>query len=122
MQRRMKNKIIYTDEARCDLDAIWDYIAGELQNPQAAERLVNKIMDKADQLEEFAESGMLLSSISEVIGEERFLVCENYLIFYHCGKSDVIIDRVLYGRRDYLRVLFGEQTETVQESELLPEE
>ena len=81
MQEQMKNKILYTDEARCDLDSIWDYIALDLQNQQAAERLVNKIMDRVDQLEDFAESGMLLSSISEVIGEERFLVCENYLIF-----------------------------------------
>ena len=76
MQEQMKNKILYTDEACCDLDSIWDYIALDLQNQQAAERLVNKIMDRVDQLEDFAESGMLLSSISEVIGEERFLVCE----------------------------------------------
>ena len=111
MQEQMKNKILYTDEARCDLDSIWDYIALDLQNQQAAERLVNKIMDRVDQLEDFAESGMLLSSISEVIGEERFLVCENYLIFYHTGKSVVTVDRVLYGRRDYLSVLFDKTRE-----------
>ena len=113
MQEQMKNKILYTDEARCDLDSIWDYIALDLQNQQAAERLVNKIMDRVDQLEDFAESGMLLSSISEVIGEERFLVCENYLIFYHTGKSVVTVDRVLYGRRDYLSVLFDKTREEI---------
>lgn len=112
MQEQMKNKILYTDEARCDLDSIWDYIALDLQNQQAAERLVNKIMDRVDQLEDFAESGMLLSSISEVIGEERFLVCENYLIFYH----------VLYGRRDYLSVLFDKTREEPLEEDSLPEE
>ena len=53
MQEQMKNKILYTDEARCDLDSIWDYIALDLQNQQAAERLVNKIMDRVDQLEDF---------------------------------------------------------------------
>ena len=106
MQEQMKNKILYTDEARCDLDSIWDYIALDLQNQQAAERLVNKIMDRVDQLEDFAESGMLLSSISEVIGEERFLVCENYLIFYHTGKSVVTVAGVRMGPRYYLRVLF----------------
>ena len=73
VQEQMKNKILYTDEARCDLDSIWDYIALDLQNQQAAERLVNKIMDRVDQLKDFAESGMLLSAISEIIGEERFL-------------------------------------------------
>ena len=99
MQEQMKNKILYTDEARCDLDSIWDYIALDLQNQQAAERLVNKIMDRVDQLEDFAESGMLLSAISEIIGEERFLVCENYLIFYHTGKSTGLM-QACYGAGD----------------------
>ena len=81
-----------------------------------------KIMDRVDQLEDFAESGMLLSSISEVIGEERFLVCENYLIFYHTGKSVVTVDRVLYGRRDYLSVLFDKTREESLEEDSLPEE
>ena len=110
MQEQMKNKILYTDEARCDLDSIWDYIALDLQNQQAAERLVNKIMDRVDQLEDF------------VIGEERFLVCENYLIFYHTGKSVVTVDRVLYGRRDYLSVLFDRTGEEPLEEDPLPEE
>ena len=65
---------------------------------------------------------ILLSSISEVIGEERFLVCENYLIFYHTGKSVVTVDRVLYGRRDYLSVLFDKTREEPLEEDSLPEE
>ena len=98
----MKNEIIYTPESLRDMDAIWDYIALELQNLQAAEKMIDRIMDKADQLTEFAESGTLVSAISEVIGEERFLVCGSYMIFYHTEKQRVVIDRVLYGRRDYL--------------------
>ena len=49
------------------------------------------------------------------MGEERFLVCDSYMIFYHSEKQEVTIDRVLYGRRDYLRVLF-DKTE-LQEQE-----
>ena len=113
----MKNKVQYTAQALRDLDNVWDYIAFELQNPQAAERTVNKILDRVDQLVEFAQSGALLSAISEVIGEERFLVCDSYMIFYHSEKQDVTIDRVLYGRRDYLRVLF-EKTEQPEPEEL----
>lgn len=102
----MKNKVRYTAQAFHDLDEVWDYISFELQNPQAAERVVNKIMDRVDQLEDFAQSGALLSAVSDVMGEERFLVCDSYMIFYHSEKQEVTIDRVLYGRRDYLRVLF----------------
>lgn len=31
------------------------------------------------------------------------------MIFYHISMEAVHIDRILYGRRDYLSILFGEQ-------------
>ena len=33
------------------------------------------------------------------------------MIFYRVTGKDVFIDRVLYGRRDYLRILFGDIAE-----------
>ena len=95
-----KNKILYTAESRRDLDAIWDYIASE--------RVVNRIMDDVDRLESHAEIGALLSSIADVESNYRFLVTGSYLTFYRVYGSDVYVDRVLYGRRDYLRILFGD--------------
>ena len=38
----------------------------------------------------------------------RFQVTCSCLTFYRVYGSDVYVDRVLYGRRDYLRILFGE--------------
>ena len=103
-----KNKILYTAESRRDLDAIWDYIASDLQNVSAAERVVNRIMDDVDRLERHAEIGALLSSIADVESNYRFLVTGSYLTFCGVYGSDVYVDRVLYGRRDYLRILFGD--------------
>ena len=34
-----------------------------------------------------------------------------YLIFYHTDRTAVMVDRVLYGRRDYLALLFGDKLE-----------
>lgn len=107
----MKNKIHYTKESRRDLDEIWDYIVLELQNVSAAERIVGRIMDDVDRLEDFAEIGAPLSSIADVDSDYRFLVTESYLTFYRVKGSDVYVDRVLYGRRDYLRILFGNTQE-----------
>lgn len=90
------------------MDGIWDYIASDLQNVSAAERMVNRIMDDVDHLENHAELGALLSSIADVESDYRFLVTGSYLIFYRVQGSDVYVDRVLYGRRDYLRILFGD--------------
>ena len=103
----MKNKIHYSKESRRDLDEIWDYIVSEFQNPSAAERIVNGIIDAVDQLADFAEIGAPLSSVADVDSDYRFLVTGNYLTFYRLQGSNVYVDRVLYGRRDYLRILFG---------------
>ena len=104
----MKNKIHYSAEARRDLDDIWDYIVTDLCNDSAAERVVSDIMDAVDQLENFSEMGALLASIANVDSDYRFLVSGNYLIFYRISGTDIYVDRILYGRRDYLRILFGD--------------
>ena len=37
------------------------------------------------------------------------------MVFYHIHIEEVMVDRILYGRRDYLSILFGE--ELTEESE-----
>ena len=106
----MKNNIRYSAESRRDLDDIWDYIVSELQNRVAAERVVDRILDAVERLKDFAERGALLSSVADVGGDYRFLVSGNYMVFYRVNGRDVFIDRVLYGRRDYLRVLFRDMS------------
>ena len=102
----MKNKIHYSPESRRDLDDIWDYIVSELQNRSAAEHVVDCIMDAVDQLKNFAEMGTPLSSIADVGTDYRFLVSGNYMVFYRVQANDVHIDRVPYGRSDYMSALF----------------
>ena len=105
----MKNKIHYSPESRRDLDDIWDYIVSELQNRSAAGRVIDRIMDAVDPLEDFAETGTPLFSIADVGADYRFLVSGNYMVFYRVQGNDVYIDRVLYGRSDYMSVLFKDQ-------------
>lgn len=100
-----KNKLHYSLDARRDMDEIWEYIAVELENRSAAERAVTGIMDAVDQLEIFAGLGTPLSAIAAVDSEYRYLTSGNYMIFYRVLGSEVFVDRVLYGRRDYLRIL-----------------
>lgn len=110
----MKNRIHYSKESCRDMDDIWDYIVSELQNTIAAEQVVNAIMDTVDGLETFAEIGTPLSSIFHIDTDYRILVSGNYLIFYRTQGADVYIDRVIYGRRDYLRILFDDLGTTTE--------
>lgn len=78
----MKNSIHYSPEAQNDLDEIWEYISFELCNPQAAENTIIKIMDTVDKLENFSEIGVLLSSVTDIESDYRFLTSGNNMVFY----------------------------------------
>lgn len=111
----MKNNIYYSLEAQNDLDEIWEYISFELCNPQAAENIVNKVMDTIDKLEDFSEIGAPLSSVTDMESDYRYLISENYMIFYRVIEQNVYIDRILHGRRDYLRILFSDLSQNNNE-------
>lgn len=112
MQKPMKNKIYYSPEAKRDLDDIWEYIESELSNATAARKVINRIMDDVGQLGLFPSLGAKLSSITDAETDYRYIVSGNYMTFYRIFQNDIYVDRILYGRRDYLRVLFGEMTES----------
>lgn len=107
MQERKKVKLHYSRKAQRDLDAIWDFYLDEYQNVDAAVKIIDSITDDIDQLADFPELGPPLSSIADVESNYRFLVTGNYLSFYRIDGEDVSIDRILYGRRDYLSILIG---------------
>jgi len=103
-------KIKYSEASINDLNQIGDYIAGRLSNPVAALNTVNKILDAIDRLSGSPLMGASLSSVAEIETDYRFLVCGKYLAFYRAQENEVFIDRILYGKRDYLTVLFGDLT------------
>ncbi len=101
------NKLYFAAEARADLLEIKAYITEELDNPTAARSVVGKIFNSIRILESHAYAGPSLASITGLETEYRFLSSGNYLIFYRVVAQNVYIDRVLYKRRDCLRVLLG---------------
>ena len=100
------NKIVYSPKARNDLDEIWTYISEKLLNPSAAEATVNGILDTIDMLQAQAEIGKPLYFSSDMFSGYRFLVYKNYLAFYRTSADTIYIDRIIYGKRDYMRLLF----------------
>ena len=92
--------------AQRDLFEIKAYIASDLENPTAAVSTVKRITQKIRRLQEHPLIGAPIASVSSANSDERFLVSGNYLVFYHVLEKDVFIDRVLYGGRDYLKILF----------------
>ncbi|MHB1274633.1 MAG: type II toxin-antitoxin system RelE/ParE family toxin [Candidatus Humimicrobiaceae bacterium] len=101
-------KLKISPEAKDDLVEIKSYISQDLCNQQAAENLVSKIINKISGLSDHPGIGAPLSSVVDINTDYRFLVCANYLIFYRCEDEIVFVSRILYGRRDYTRILFAD--------------
>jgi addiction module RelE/StbE family toxin len=102
------NNLHLSDQAQADLAEIKAYIEKELENPIAARSTVRKITQDIRILKSQALAGASLSSIVDGDSDYRFLVTGNYMTFYRVCGRDIYIDRVVYGRRDYPRLFFGD--------------
>lgn len=85
------------------------YITEELDSPLAAENTLRKIIKDIQMLKLQPNIGAPLSSIVNIDTHYRFLVCGNYLVFYYVENAEVYIVRILYSKRDYIKILFGKQ-------------
>ena len=102
----MKVSVKFSPEALKDLDEIYDYIANVLKSPDAADNTVNKILDKTDLLSDNPEIGTPLFFENDLFSGYRYMVSDNYLAFYRITNESVFVDRVIYGKRDYMKILF----------------
>ena len=101
-------EIRFSSDALDDMRRTKAYIAEELCSQSAALETIRGIMDRIRTLSDFPESGARLSSIVNIYTDYRFLVCGNYTAFYRYEQGAVYVIRVIYGRRDFMSILFNE--------------
>ena len=104
-------KVHLSPMARQDLQDIQAYITNNLANPIAAKHVLSRIMKRIRVLSGSPRIGAPLSAIVDVETNYRYLLCGNYTAFYRIETDGVYVDRVLYGRRDFMRILFGAPSE-----------
>ena len=78
-----------------DLEEIWLYVA--IDNMLAADRLIGKLYDRCQILEEFPEAG---PGHPDMGTGYRHLVEGNYLIVYRVSGDRVELVRVFHAKRD----------------------
>ena len=100
-------KLEYLPVARKDMLEIVRYISGELQNPDAADRLAVELVDAAESVLTFPYATPAYQPIRPLKHEYRKLQIQNYLMFYWVDeeKKLVTVARVVYAKRDYGRLL-----------------
>ena len=101
------NKLRITPAAASDLAEIKAYISLELHNPQAARRIVKSITHDLRHLQQNPHLGFSVSAKTGRETDLRALLSGNYFLFYRVEIEAVQVARILDGRQDYLRVLFG---------------
>lgn len=102
-------RLEFTSDAIDDIDGIRRYITTVLKNRSAATRIVKMITASCRQLKEQPLMGMSVEARIEITSDLRYVVCENWLVFYRVVGDIVQIVNVLDGRTDYIRLLFTEQ-------------
>ncbi|MDR1453173.1 MAG: type II toxin-antitoxin system RelE/ParE family toxin [Candidatus Margulisbacteria bacterium] len=99
-------KLIFSDTARDDIREIFAYIARE--NPQNAEKILEKIETKITALGFFPQKGRVVPEFLEQnIKNYRELQEYPWRIIYFLGGRNVVIAAVLDSRRDLKDLLVG---------------
>jgi len=99
-------KPVLSAEARQDLKSIQNYIAEEQESPQTALKVIEKILDKIENLLSFPDTGTLLSPKVNFPTNYRYTRAAGYLIFYRHENNQILVDRIIHGKRNYITILF----------------
>jgi addiction module RelE/StbE family toxin len=94
----------FLQEALEDLEEIVLYIAQD--SSQAALRMRDKIIEKANDLSVFPKRGRLVPDRKMAAAGYRMLGIKPYIVFYRVVERNVLIYRVLHGATNY-PVLYG---------------
>jgi toxin ParE1/3/4 len=93
-------RLVFTPAAERDLDDIWLGIA--LDDLPNADRMIDKIRQRSQQLLIFPESGRVRL---DIVSHARSLNVGNYLILYQVAGNHVEIIRIVHGARDMTKLL-----------------
>ena len=98
-----------TPQAAEDLLEIKSYIENELHNPIAAKNTVLNIIETYESLSTFAETGIPVERYVSFPADYKFVLANNYSIFYRIEDKIVRVIRIMYSKRDFARILFEDK-------------
>ncbi|MBQ6752864.1 MAG: type II toxin-antitoxin system RelE/ParE family toxin [Clostridia bacterium] len=99
-------RIMYTPASIEDIESIANYIKDKLKSPTAATTFKTRIVRAVSLLKDSPNMGVKLSEKTDAVKKDyRFIIVNNYLIFYRIEGDVIVIVRILDGRTDYLRFL-----------------
>ena len=100
----MKYIVEYSKSAVRDLDRVWSEVFEASKSYDITEKYIDDLLDKVEAKADFPKSGSPLYYQDRFTGY-YFVVFKAYLAFYRLENDHLLVDRVLYGKSDYIRYL-----------------
>ncbi len=100
----MKYKVKYSKSAIRDLDRVWSEIFEASKNQNITIKYIDDLMNKIEEKADYPKSGSPLYYENGFTGY-YYVVFKAYLAFYRIENNSILIDRVLLGKSDYMRIL-----------------
>ncbi len=98
-------RLIWTEPALSDLEEIAEYIV--LDSPVAARKLVQKVFQKLERLEQYPQSGRKLPELKKT--SYREVIVDPCRIFYRVDNKDIYILHVMRGESQLRKYLLDER-------------
>ncbi len=100
----MRNNVVYSKVALRDLDRVWSEVYEASLSSDVTDKYINDLLDKVEDKAAFPRPGSPLYYEDGFTGY-YYIVFKAYLIFYRVNGNTMFVDRVLFGRSDYMRNL-----------------
>ena len=100
----MSYQVEYSKTAIRDLDRVWAEVFEASKDIETTEKYIEELLDKVEKKSDYPESGAPLYYENTFTGY-YFVVFKAYLAFYRLEKETMLVDRVLFGKSDYMRIL-----------------
>lgn len=101
----LAHKVVLTQDAEADLEAIYDYIA-ENDCPENADYVLDELLKTANNLNHFPEKGSIPKELLDLGNHDyRQTFFKSYRLIYKIIDQQVVIFLITDGRRDMQALL-----------------
>ncbi len=100
----MKYEVKYSKVAIRDLDKVWSEVLEVSKSYDITTKYIDDLIDKVVAKADQPKSGSPLYYEDSFTGY-YFVVFKSYMVFYRLEDNVILVDRVLYGKSDYMRCL-----------------
>ena len=104
----MSYRIEYSQAAIRDLDRVWNEVYEASKEADIATRYVDGLMDCVAEKRALPKSGAPLYYENGFTGY-YYVVFKAYMAFYRIVEERILVDRVVFGRSDYMRIIFQDR-------------